>query len=190
MIYEQNDFNNLMGTKGFSDILFTNHFSLYGGYIKNVNSIVELSKTVKLNSPEYNELKRRFGWEWNGMKMHEIYFANISKEKQTLDSASKLYKAIEIAFGSYDKWLEDFKATGMIRGIGWATLVKDRETGALMNLWIGEHDEGHLCDQQILLAMDVWEHAYITDYGIKRVDYINAFAENINWKEVENRFEK
>lgn len=188
MIYKQKDFNNLLGMKGFSDTLHSNHFSLYSGYVKNVNAIIESLKTVKINSPEYNELKRRFGWEWNGMKMHELYFGNLSKEARLLNKNSKLFKEIEVRFGSYSAWSEDFKATGMIRGIGWATLVKDKETGALMNLWIGEHDEGHLCSQDILLVMDVWEHAYMTDYGIKRADYINAFIENIDWKEVEKRF--
>ena len=190
MIYAQKDFNNLLGTKGFSDVILTNHFSLYAGYVKNVNSIIELLKTVKANSPEYNELKRRFGWEWNGMKMHELYFENISKENKILNKESKLFTEIDTQFGSYDKWLDDFKATGLIRGIGWVILVRDRETGFLMNLWIGEHDEGHLCNQDVLLAMDVWEHSYMTDYGIKRADYLNAFIKNINWKEVEDRFDK
>ena len=53
-----------------------------------------------------------------------------------------------------------------------------------------EHDEGYFCNQEILLVMDVWEHAYMTDYGIKRADYINTFIKNINWSEVENRFGK
>jgi len=188
MIYEQKDFNNLLGMKGLSDTMLTNHFALYGGYVKNINSIIELLKTAKANSPEYNELKRRFGWEWNGMKMHEFYFENLSKEAQSINKESKLFSEIEKQFGSYDKWLEDFKATGLIRGIGWVLLVKDRDTGALINLWIGEHDEGHLCNQNVLLVMDVWEHAYMLDYGIKRADYINTFVENIDWKAVEDRF--
>ena len=187
MIYEQKDFNHLLGTKGFSDTLLTNHFSLYGGYVKNVNTIIELLKTVKANSPEYNELKRRFGWEWNGMKMHELYFANFSREVQSPNIESKLYKDIVNQWGSYEAWLADFIATGLIRGIGWVVLAKDRDTGFLMNLWIGEHDEGHLSNQNALLVMDVWEHAYVTDYGIKRADYIKSFTDAINWKEVEKR---
>jgi len=188
MIYQQKDFNYLLGLKGLSDILLVNHFTLYGGYVKNINLVSELLKTMRPNSPEYNELKRRFGWEWNGMKMHELYFENLSKEKQIINRKSKLFKEIKLQFGSYEKWLEDFKMTGLLRGIGWVALVKDCSTGFLINLWIGEHDEGHLCSQNILLVMDVWEHAYITDYQIKKVDYINTFIENINWGEVEKRF--
>ena len=92
------------------------------------------------------------------------------------------------AFGSYENWLADFKILGMTRGIGWAVLVKDKSTGALMNIWIGEHDVGHLAGEEILLVMDVWEHAYMTDYGIKRADYIEKFLSAIDWQVVEKRY--
>ena len=190
MNYIQKNFDNLLGLVGLSDAMLTNHFTLYGGYVKNVNAISDLLGTTKLGSPEYNELKRRFGWEFNGMRLHELYFENLTKSGKVLTKKSNLFKAIEKSFGSYEKWLEDFKATGMIRGIGWAALVNDRASGALMNIWIGEHDMGQLCQQDILLVMDVWEHAYMTDYGIKRVDYINAFINNIDWQVVEGRCEK
>jgi len=187
MAYEQKNYDHLVGMNGFGDVALKNHFTLYGGYVKNVNTIIESLKTLKANSPEYNELKRRFGWEWDGMRMHEFYFGNLTKNPKELDKKSKLFKAIESQFGSYDKWVEDYKATGMIRGAGWALLTQDRVNGNLMNHWVGEHDKGQLCDQNILVAMDVWEHVYTTDYGIKRADYINAFVNNIDWKEVEKR---
>src|SRR6185369_12338930 len=133
MTYIQKDYNHLIGMKGFSEIMLTNHFTLYGGYVKNINLVMESLKTLKANSPEYNELKRRYGWEWNGMKMHEFYFGNLSKDVQAINAESKLYKDIVAQWGSYDAWLEDYKATGLIRGIGWVVLAKDRDTGFLMN---------------------------------------------------------
>ena len=186
-MYEQKKYEHLLGIEEFSDVMLSNHFTLYGGYVKNVNTILELLKTVKANSPEYNELKRRFGWEWNGMKMHEFYFENMTKEKTGTTRDSAFEKAFVTSFGTYEKWLEDFKATGMIRGIGWVVLVQDKTNGNMMNLWVGEHEQGQLGDQKILLVMDCWEHAYMTDYGIKRADYINAFINCIDWKVVENR---
>ncbi len=189
-MYTQKDYNHLIGMAGFSEKMLTNHFTLYGGYVKNVNLVMESLKTLKANSPEYNELKRRFGWEFNGMRMHEYYFGNLAKEKQEINADSMLYKEIEKQFGSYDKWLEDFKATGMIRGIGWVVLAKDRETRTLINLWIGEHDEGQLCDQQVILVMDIWEHAYALDYGINKGEYIKSFFDGVNWGDVEKRIEK
>ncbi|MFA5934374.1 MAG: Fe-Mn family superoxide dismutase [Candidatus Paceibacterota bacterium] len=186
--YEQKDFSYLLGIQGFSDILLANHFSLYGGYVKNTNLLLEKISTIEKSSIEFNELNRRFSWEFNGMRLHELYFENLLKEKNDLDKNSNLFKEISNNFETYDKWFESFKALGMMRGIGWVLLVKDKRTKELINIWIGEHNVGNLCDQDILLVMDVWEHAYMTDYGIKRLDYINNFMNNINWLEVEKRF--
>jgi Fe-Mn family superoxide dismutase len=190
MIYQPQQFNNLLGISGFSDTLLKNHFTLYEGYVKNVNLLNDLISTSKPGTPEYSEIRRRFGWEWNGMRMHEIYFNNITKDYKELDIKSLLYNELVVSFCSYEKWLEDFKSVGLTRGIGWAVLVKDKITNTLMNIWVGEHDTGQLADQEILLVMDVWEHSYMTDYGIKRVDYIEKFIQSINWVVVAGRYNK
>lgn len=190
MIYEPRKFDNLLGLSGFSDVMLKNHFALYEGYVKNVNICNDLLSVLKSGSPERSEICRRFGWEWNGMKMHELYFANLIKSYQELSQNGIFYNDIVASFCSYDKWLEGFKALGLTRGIGWAVLVKDKINNTLRNIWIGEHDMGHLVDQEILLVMDVWEHSYITDYGIKRADYIESFIKAINWDVVLERYQK
>ena len=187
MTQEIKKFDNLLGLTGFSDILLKNHFTLYEGYVKNINTLFDLFKTVKTGSPEYNELHRRLGWEWNGVIFHELYFANLTKDPNVLNTESNLYKKINEGFGSYENWLVDFKTLGLTRGIGWVALVEDKNSGALINIWIGEHDIGLLAQTNILLIMDVWEHSYITDYGIKRIDYIDNFIKVIDWSVVENR---
>ncbi|MCI4444783.1 MAG: Fe-Mn family superoxide dismutase, partial [Candidatus Aminicenantes bacterium] len=72
-------------------------------------------------------------------------------------------------------------------GIGWVALYYDRPADRLINFWINEHDVGHPAGAELLLIMDVFEHAFITDYGLKKADYVEAFFKNINWKAVENR---
>ena len=59
--------------------------------------------------------------------------------------------------------------------MGWAVLYRDPETGRLVNTWINEHDLGHLAGGTPLLMMDVFEHAYITEYGLDRAKYIDLF---------------
>ena len=189
MIYETKKYEGLSGLTGFSDTLLRNHFTLYEGYVKNVNSIITILPTLKPNLPEYNELHRRYGWEWNGMRMHELYFENLTKDYQPLDVHGIFSVKIEENFGSVEKWQEEFKALGLTRGIGWVALVKDNLTGTLMNVWVGEHDQGQLAGASIILVMDVWEHAYITDYGIKRADYIENFMKAINWSVVQSRLQ-
>jgi Fe-Mn family superoxide dismutase len=94
---------------------------------------------------------------------------------------------LEDNFVSYDNWAADFRATGAMRGIGWVVLYEDPQSGRLVNAWINEHDVGHLAGGKPLLVMDVFEHAYIPDYGLKRKDYIDAFFKNIDWHTVEAR---
>ena len=190
MIYEPKKFDGLIGLSGFSETMLKNHVALYEGYVKNVNSLNDLLSNLKAGSLECNEIRRRFGWEWNGMKMHELYFSNLTKNSQELNQDGILYNDIVASFCSYEKWLEDFKFVGLTRGIGWAVLIKEKINNSLMNIWIGEHDIGQLVDQEILLVMDVWEHSYVTDYGIKRADYIESFIKAINWDVVLERYQK
>lgn len=188
MSYEPKNFDHLLGLEGFSDTLLKNHFTLYQGYVTNVNKFNEKMATLEQGSIDRAELKRRFGWEWNGMILHELYFENLTKDVKPIVSESNLCKKIVEQFGSYENWEKDFKATGAMRGIGWAILVNDKRTDALSNIWVNEHDVGHLVGATPLLVMDVFEHAFVVDYGLKKADYINAFWKGIDWREVEKRF--
>jgi Fe-Mn family superoxide dismutase len=185
MIYEVKNFENILGMKGFSDQLLKNHFTLYQGYVTNANKLADALNTMdkegKASTPEYAELKRRFGWEWNGMRLHECYFGNITKGGKEIDENTNLYKKIVQVFGSYENWEKDFKAAGAMRGIGWIILYYDGVGGQLFNTWINEHDAGHLSGAKPLLVMDVFEHAYMIDYGLKKADYIESFFGAIDW---------
>jgi len=185
MSYEAKNFESILGTKGFGDQLLKNHFTLYQGYVTNTNKVADalaaMAKEGKTTTPEYAELKRRFGWEFNGMRLHEYYFDNIIKGGKALDKNTNLYKKIVADFGSYENWEKDFKATGAMRGIGWVILYYDGTEGRLFNTWINEHDVGHLSGAKPLIVMDVFEHAYMIEYGLKKADYIEAFFKAIDW---------
>ena len=190
MAYEAIDYSKLIGMEGFSETLLKNHFTLYQGYVTNTNKLTDILaamlKEDKTATPEYAELKRRFGFEFNGMRLHEYYFGNLGG-KTPLDRSSPLAKRLAGAFGSYDAWEKDFRATGAMRGIGWVVLYEDDVNGGLCNQWINEHEVGHLAGCRPVLVMDVFEHAYMLDYGLKRADYIEAFYKNIDWKVVTDR---
>jgi len=190
MHYVAKDFGALVGMDGFSEALLKNHFALYQGYVTNTNKLSDLIGRIlaegKTGSPEYAELKRRFGWEWNGMRLHEFYFENLGG-KGVLDPASKLGKAVAAEFGSVEKWEADFRAAAAMRGIGWVVLYQDRLGGRLFNQWVNEHDVGIPAGAVPVLVMDVFEHAFMVDYGLKRADYIAAFFRNVNWKAAEAR---
>jgi Fe-Mn family superoxide dismutase len=192
MAYTAKDYGKLTGMEGFSNTLLTNHFTLYQGYVTNTNKLTDilagLLKEGKTGTPEYAELKRRFGFEFNGMRLHEYYFENLGG-KEAIDKSGTLAKKMAEAYGSYEAWEQDFRATGAMRGIGWVVLYQDNVTGGLCNQWINEHETGHLAGCRPILVMDVFEHAFMIDYGLKRADYITAFFKNINWKSAQSRLQ-
>lgn len=191
-MYQAQNFDHLLGLTGFGDNALKTHFTLYQGYVTNTNKLVDLSKELviagKINSPEYAELKRRFGWEFNGMKLHEYFFSAMTKNQNKLEENSALYKKITTDFDSFDNWLTDFKSTASMRGIGWAILYFDKQADRLFNVWINEHDVGHLAGANLILNLDVFEHAFMLDYGAKRVDYIEAFLQTVDWQVCLKRF--
>ena len=120
------------------------------------------------------------------MRLHELYFENLGGTAP-LDKGSRIAAKMAESFGSVENWEKDFRATGAMRGIGWVALYQDPANGQLINFWINEHDVANAAGCQPLLIMDVFEHAFMLDYGLKRADYIQAFFSNVEWKAVEAR---
>ncbi|MBI2013796.1 MAG: superoxide dismutase [Candidatus Colwellbacteria bacterium] len=194
MIYTPKKFDNLIGTPGFSETILKNHFTLYEGYVTNFNkldqTLMAMEKEGKFGTPEFNELNRRFGWEFNGMRLHELYFENMAKKSSNFPNEGQLADRILSEWGSHDLFRKDFTAMGAMRGIGWVILYHDPVANRLFNVWVNEHDMGHLAGCKPLLVLDVFEHAYTLDYGLKKTDYIEAFFKAIDWNTVAGRFTK
>ncbi len=189
MPYAPKDYTKLIGMAGFSETLLKNHFTLYQGYVTNTNKVLDtldqMTKDGKTAAPEFAELKRRLGWEFNGMRLHEYYFENLGGGGVKKDGA--LARKLTESFGTFDAWEKDFRATGAMRGIGWVVLYQDVASGRMINFWVNEHDVAHPAGCAPVLIMDVFEHAFMLDYGLKRTDYIEAFFKNINWAAAESR---
>lgn len=171
------------------------HLELYAGYVKNVNmlnaELAELKKEGQSGDPKWAELKRHLGFEYNGMRLHELYFENLRAGAPALERCTSLSQALSSAFTSVDAWKKEFVDVGKIRGVGWAVLYQDPDTGRLTNHWISLHEEGTLAGFRPLLVMDVWEHAFMVDYKVtERVKYIEAFLNNVNWPVCEERFRR
>lgn len=189
--YSLRTFDNLKGLPGFSEQAVQMHLTLYKGYVDNTNMLAErLRETLKTGTTvgvDWKELTRRFAWEFNGMRLHEYYFENLTAKPASLDPSSPVSKKIQEDFGGYDLWARGFKETGAMRGIGWVVLAYDMQAGRLFNTWLEEHDAGLLAGTSPLLVMDVFEHAVLPDFGLKRPDYMEAFFKVIDWKTVEAR---
>ena len=190
MSYQAQDYSDLFGIQGFSEKLLKNHFSLYNGYAKETNEIMESLECLlaegQTETEKFASLKQRMNWELDSMRLHELYFENLGGQG-VISLVSPLLEKLKDNFGSYEAWEEDFKATANIQGVGWAMLCQDNSNGTLNNFWIDEYHVGHSVDRTPLLVLDAWDHSYILDYGLKRTDYIETFFKNIDWDVVHRR---
>jgi len=188
--YSAREYTALYGAKIFSYSMMSAHFQLYQGYVKNLNLLIQRMKEMEASgsagTSEYAGLKRRFGWEFNGMRLHELYFGELGAAP--LPEGSALRAALAAQYGSFDAWSGSFLALAGMRGSGWAALVRDRQTGRLFNVWLEDHDSGLPAGCDVLLVMDLFEHAYTTDFQLDKARYAQAFMAAVNWLEVDKRY--
>jgi Fe-Mn family superoxide dismutase len=184
---------NLSGLQGISDETLEIHFGLYEGYVKNTNLLNERIAGIRADGknsgadPAFAELIRRLGWEFDGMRLHEYYFDNLTSSPSVLKPGS-LYDAIGRAFGDVEKWKKDFAATGNMRGVGWAITYYDPKSRQLVNVWVGDHNVNNLAGCEPIVVMDLWEHAWLRDYKpAEKAKYVDAFIANIDWNACEAR---
>ena len=189
----------LSGLNGISDRTLETHFRLYEGYVKETNRlterIMEFLKDGKVDQeemPAYSELKRRFGFEYNGMVLHEYYFDNMTKRGSgDPERNSAFVQAAVSSFGSFDIWKADFAGVGKMRGVGWAICFQNPMNSRLSNHWVSLHEIGNVAGFVPVLVMDVWEHAFILDYKPSdRGKYIDAFFSNVDWRAAEERVKR
>jgi len=180
--YTTRDFSPLHVMEDLPKFLVAGHLRLYEGYVKNLNIFLNHLQGTPLGSPEWCELKRRVGFELDGMRLHELYFENLSAGRSDVSGGSP--EALSRAWGSFGAWEAEFRAMAQMRGVGWVILYRDPREGRLSNHWIGLHDQGHPVGFVPLLVLDVWEHAYS---GMDRAEYVDVFFKHINWERVDSR---
>lgn len=191
-VYEARKFD-LPALEGISQKSVDEHLGLYQGYVKNFNAISKLTAELATADWEKNmhavsELVRRRSFEFDGMRLHEYYFEQFEGGAQSLSSGSTLANTLEEAYKPVGFQSVMTKIANM-RGPGWAMLYYDPKASELLASFVGEQHQGHLTTLPIILALDVWEHAFILDYGaLGKGKYIDAFFKNLNWSVVEKRF--
>lgn len=161
-------------------IMELHHDKHYAAYVNAANAALE--KTEKTR-----EVMRDFSFNYNGAKMHEIFFANMRKARENNLPEGKLLEAINSNFGSFENFQKEFSvAATSVEGSGWAVLWKDKEN----NLFVGQLEKHNLLGlngNEAVLVLDVWEHAYYLDYLNDRKKYVEAWWQLVNWDDVEKR---
>lgn len=179
--------------EGISEKQVTVHLGLYEGYVKHINllrsQIADLSKDAEKFAFAIESVRRRMGFEFNGMRMHEFYFPQWEGGATSEPRGSELDSVLSEKYGNWDAFITHFKKVGMSRGSGWCTLAWDAKGKTPQVWWTVDHELGMLADVKVLLAMDMWEHAYMVDYmPAEKAKHIDAFLKNLNWSVVEKRF--
>lgn len=185
--YQPRTFSNLDGVVGLSSEQIGEHLSLYQGYVKAVNGLDDEIRTIESQGnaghPMWSELLRRRGFEYNGMRLHELYFEALGAPGAKPATGSNLEMRVQANFGSVAAWEEQFRHLGEIRGIGWAMLVEDPKAGRLQNIFVNLHQDGQIVDFHPIVVMDLWEHAYLIDYrSAEKKKYVDAFMTALNWE--------
>jgi Fe-Mn family superoxide dismutase len=193
MQYEEKKFV-IPALEGISKESVDQHVALYAGYVKNFNAmsglLPEYAKDAEKNNHALAELIRRRSFEWDGMRLHELYFSQLEGGPASLSSESALGKQMELEYHKPEYFLEMFKMIAMMRGPGWAILYWDPVGKQFLTGFSGEQHQGHFVTLPVMLAIDVWEHAFLLDHGATgKAKYIDAFLKNLNWGVIEKRFE-
>jgi len=181
---------NIPTLKGISEKNIEEHLKLYEGYVKHANLILEevANRDSEKDAYAIAEMQRRFAFEFDGMRNHEIYFTSFEGGAKEI-SEGELKNKISDTWGSFDNWLARFKTIAKTRGIGWAILYYDKNSDRLLNAWIDEQHLGHLNGCIPILALDMWEHSFVSDYYPSgKATYIEDYFANLNWEVIENNF--
>lgn len=164
--------------------LDTHYDDIYLGYLKQIADVNRRLKTVNKKVQGWNEfrsLKRDELHALNGIRLHELYFGALSKSK----SSSLVDKYLIKSFEKKSEWENDFIACGL-SAKGWVTLGYDKVEKRLRNVMSDVHEMTACCVEPIL-TMDVYEHAYMIDFGTSKGKYIEFFLEHTNWDIVTTR---
>tara|TARA_B100000745_G_scaffold130817_1_gene85242 strand:- start:3714 stop:4310 length:597 start_codon:yes stop_codon:yes gene_type:complete len=192
--YEPKKFT-IPALEGISQKQIDVHIGLYEGYVKHINVLREqIADLTEKDAEKYQfaieSIRRRLGFEFNGMRMHEFYFPQFEGGATDAPMESALASTLSEKYGSWDAFIAHFTSVGMSRGSGWTVLAWDRKGNTPHVWWTTDHELGTLADVEVLLAMDMWEHAYMIDYlPAEKKQHIDAFLNNLNWNVVTSRFD-
>ncbi|MCO5170052.1 MAG: superoxide dismutase [Planctomycetes bacterium] len=189
--YTAKDYSKLRGLQGITDEQVEVHLTLYNGYVNRTNALQErLFSMAQAGTFDnaYQELKRRNGWEWNGMRLHEFYFDNLTPSAKPLAQDNAFAQAVAGTYGSLDGWKNDFMNTAKMPGVGWIIAYQDPVNGQVLNCWINQHEVSHLSGARPILVLDVWEHAFsVYRKPTERAKYLDDFMANVDWNVVAKR---
>ena len=183
----------LSNVQGLSKEALDLHLSLYEGYVKEANSLLQWMHAPPREAPSIAErlqadgLARRFAFERNGMVLHELFFGALRGKNGPPAANGAFVAAASRSFGAFEIWRNHAMHLGQTRGVGWVLTVQSPD-GVFRNIWQDDHTRGMPVDSKIVLALDLWEHAFLLDFKpSQRSEYLTTVLDNVDWRVVESR---
>ena len=172
-------------------IIVSHHQNNYAGAVRRLNTISQqLAQLDFATAPNFviNGLKREELMAMNSMILHELYFDSLGGGGAP---TGLLADAIARDFGSIARWHAEFSAMGKAQGggSGWVLLSYSPRDGRLTNQWAADHTTT-LAGGRLVLALDMYEHAYHMDYGTGAAAYVDAFMDVVRWDNAGNLYQR
>ncbi len=190
MQYRVREFE-LSKVKGVSREALDDHLRLYRGYVENTNRLLTVALAAKANQGRQSDPEdwvHRLAFEFNGMVLHELFFEQLRGPGSVLPSDGELAEAADNSFGSVRGWHDDLITVARTRGTGWVVSARDWENNCLLTYWVEQHHIGTPAGLQPVFVLDLWEHAYLRDFGVRgREQWVETVLENTDWRVVAER---
>ena len=169
------------------------HDKHQAGYVTKLNEISQKLASfdpslANANYSDWSDAKRRETFNKAGIVLHENYWEVFGSDGKYTDELSVVKKLVS-DFGSMENWMSDFSATAK-SALGWCVLVYDPSDDMMHNVLVDYHNNGAMWGSKVVIALDVFEHAYYKDYGPDRGSYIKKFMESLDWKNIDSIFSK
>jgi Fe-Mn family superoxide dismutase len=185
----------LTAVTGLSQRAVELHLELYRGYVKAFNTLLAEQRAAfpaagEAAAPlDLASHARRFAFEYNGIVLHELFFEALGAPgASSPDRQGVLAEAAERSFGSLEQWMQHAAGLAQLRGIGWIVCVRETTSNRLYNAWVDLHHLMVPANTQVVLALDLWEHAYLLDFApSQRAQYFEMLWSSIAWDKVEAR---
>lgn len=184
---------NFSNVKYFSPVQLSEHYHLYTNYISclnKVNAALNNEEIYSACNSSYSDIRsaqKSKTFCFDAIKLHELYFENLTGNNTT--PHGPIEKIIVDTFGSLNSFKEKFKCIGMSMR-GWVLFCYDRYHDEYYIYGQDSHDNGVMLCAEPLIVMDVYEHAYMIDFGTNRGVYIDAFFQNLDYNIVNQRLSK
>lgn len=190
MSYQVRAFD-LSGIQGLSKKAIDLHLGLYKTYVEQLNKLLEQSPLASPNPAPLalDGYNRRFAFEYNGVRLHELFFEQLAGKRGTPNSDSDFVEALNEGHGGFSGWKSAVESLAKTRGVGWVLALREHDQPRVHTCWVDLHQLNLPANAEVVFALDLWEHAFMVDFApSQRADYVKIVFENIDWSVIEARF--